>query len=166
VASIEEPLSMDGTRHTAGFRCIHEDSQCKRPHQIFGSHERDLHFGENDSIDIGRSQRLRKEGNARINKVLAMRLCLAKIIEKVHISRYFESLETHLHIAENTSILITLTPGHQNKFIDCHNAKVPIAVLPIIDVNTWWNSTLELLGQAYRLRQFTCEWLQNPKYTD
>jgi hypothetical protein len=43
-------------------------------------------FGENESIDIGKSQRLRKEGNARINKVSAMRPGLAKIIEKVHIS--------------------------------------------------------------------------------
>ena len=48
-----------------------------------------IHFadaGENESIDIGNSQRLQKEGDARINKVLAMRPCLAKIIEKVPIS--------------------------------------------------------------------------------
>ena len=50
------------------------------------AHERDQKFGENESIDIGKSQRLRKEGNARINKVSAMRSGLAKIIEKVHIS--------------------------------------------------------------------------------
>jgi DNA-binding TFAR19-related protein (PDSD5 family) len=50
------------------------------------AHERDQQFGENASIDIGKSQRLRKEGNARINKVLAMRPGLAKIIEKVLIS--------------------------------------------------------------------------------
>ena len=49
-------------------------------------HERDQQFGENESIDIGKSQRLRKECNARINKVSAMRPGLAKIIEKVHIS--------------------------------------------------------------------------------
>jgi hypothetical protein len=48
--------------------------------------ERDQQFGENGSIDIGKSQRLRKEGNARINKVSAMRPGLAMIIEKVHIS--------------------------------------------------------------------------------
>jgi len=50
------------------------------------AHERDKQFGENESIDIGKSQRLRKEGNARINKVLAMRPGLAKIIDKVRIS--------------------------------------------------------------------------------
>jgi len=50
------------------------------------AHERDQQFGENESIDIGKSKRLRKEGNARINKVLAMRPGLAKIIEKVRIS--------------------------------------------------------------------------------
>jgi len=50
------------------------------------AHERDQQFGENESIDIGKRQRLRKEGNARINKVLGMRPGLAKIIEKVCIS--------------------------------------------------------------------------------
>jgi len=50
------------------------------------AHERDQQFGKNESIDIGKNQRLRKEGNARINKVSAMRAGLAKIIEKVHIS--------------------------------------------------------------------------------
>jgi hypothetical protein len=52
----------------------------------WAAHERDQQFGEIESIDIGNSQRLRKEGNARINKVSAMRPGLAKIIEKVHIS--------------------------------------------------------------------------------
>jgi hypothetical protein len=50
------------------------------------AHECDQQFGENESIYIGKSQRLRKEGNARINKVLAMRPGLAKIIENVRIS--------------------------------------------------------------------------------
>jgi len=65
------------------------------------AHERDQQFGENVSIDIGKSQRLPKEGNARIKKVSAMRSGLAKKIEKVHISSYFERPETDLHIAEN-----------------------------------------------------------------
>jgi hypothetical protein len=50
------------------------------------AHERNQQFVGNESIDIRKSQRLRKEGNARINKVSAMRSGLAKIIEKVHIS--------------------------------------------------------------------------------
>jgi len=33
-----------------------------------------------------------------------------------------------------------------------------------MDVKTRWNSTLELLERAYRLREFTREWHQNPKY--
>jgi len=65
------------------------------------AHERDQQFGENESTDIGKSQSLRKEGNARINKVSAMRPGLAKIIEKVCISTYYKSAETDLHIAEN-----------------------------------------------------------------
>ena len=36
------------------------------------AHEHDQQFGENESIDIGKSQRLRKEGNARINTGSAM----------------------------------------------------------------------------------------------
>ena len=50
------------------------------------AHERDQQFGENESIDIGTGQRLQKAGNARINKVSAMRPGFAKIIEKVLIS--------------------------------------------------------------------------------
>jgi len=50
------------------------------------AHESDQQFAENESIDIGKSQRLRKEGNARINKVSAMRQGLAKIIDKEGIS--------------------------------------------------------------------------------
>jgi hypothetical protein len=49
------------------------------------AHERNQKFGENQSIDIGKSQRLRKAGNARINKVPDMRPGLAEIIEKLHI---------------------------------------------------------------------------------
>jgi len=64
------------------------------------------------------------------------------------------------------AVLITLTPGRWNEFIECQKAKVRIAVLPIIDVKTHWNSTLELLERAYSLQQFTHEWLQNPKYSE
>jgi hypothetical protein len=64
------------------------------------------------------------------------------------------------------AVLITLTPGHRNEFIDCQKANVWIAVLSIMDVKTYWNSTLELLERAYRLREFTREWLKNPKYND
>jgi len=65
------------------------------------AHERNQQFGDNESIDIGKSQRLRKEGNGRINKVSAMKPGLAKIIEKVRISWYFGSPEIDHHIAEN-----------------------------------------------------------------
>jgi len=50
------------------------------------AHECNQHFGENESVDSGKCQRLRKKGNARINKVSAMTPGLAKIIEKVCIS--------------------------------------------------------------------------------
>jgi len=50
------------------------------------AHQHDQQFGENESIDIGKSQRLRKDGDARINIVSAMKPGLAMIIEKVRIS--------------------------------------------------------------------------------
>jgi hypothetical protein len=65
------------------------------------AHERDQQFGENESTNIGQSESLRKEGNARINKVSAKRPGLSKRIEKVGISAYYESAETDLHIAQN-----------------------------------------------------------------
>jgi hypothetical protein len=64
------------------------------------------------------------------------------------------------------AVLIRLTPGHRNKLIDSQKAKVPIEVLPIMDVKKHWNSTLELLQGVYRLREFTLEWLQKPKCTE
>jgi len=48
----------------------------------------DQQFGENESTDIGKNQRVRKEGNASINMVSAMRPGLAMIIEKVCIPRH------------------------------------------------------------------------------
>jgi len=65
------------------------------------AHERDQLCGEHESTDIGKSQRLQNKGNARMNKVSAMRPGLAKTIEKVRISKYFECAETDLQIAEN-----------------------------------------------------------------
>jgi len=50
------------------------------------AHECDEQFGENENIHVGKSQRLRKEGNGQINKVSAMRPGLARITEKVRIS--------------------------------------------------------------------------------
>jgi len=69
------------------------------------AHEGDQLFGENESTGIGKSQWLWKEGNAGINKVLAMRPGLAKIIDKVHISRHCEWPETNIHKAENACVI-------------------------------------------------------------
>jgi hypothetical protein len=67
--------------------------------KTWAAYQRDQHFEENESTDIGKMQRHRKEGNVRINQVSAMRLGLAKMIEKVRISTTFESAETDLHLA-------------------------------------------------------------------
>jgi len=50
------------------------------------AHECHRQFEENESIDIGKSQTLPKEGKPRLNQVSAMRSGLGKIIEKVRIS--------------------------------------------------------------------------------
>ena len=63
-------------------------------------------------------------------------------------------------------VLFTLTPGRRNEFIDWQKVKVRIAVLPIVDVKTLWNSTLKLLKHANRWREFTSKWHQNPKYAE
>ena len=65
------------------------------------AHEHDQQLGKNQSTVIGKSKRLRNEGNARINQALAMRPGLAQIIEKVGISSNFERPRTDLHIAAN-----------------------------------------------------------------
>jgi hypothetical protein len=49
------------------------------------AHERNQQSGENQNMDIGKSQRLRKVGNARISEVSAMKPDLAKMMEKVRI---------------------------------------------------------------------------------
>ena len=64
------------------------------------------------------------------------------------------------------AVLIMLTPGRRNEFIDCQKANVHNAVLPIMDVKTRWNSTLVLLEYPYRLWEFTGKWLQNPKFSE
>jgi hypothetical protein len=50
------------------------------------AHECDQQCEGKNWTDIGKSQRLQKEWNARINMVSAMRPGLGKIIEKVHLS--------------------------------------------------------------------------------
>jgi hypothetical protein len=37
-----------------------------------------------------------------------------------------------------------LTPGRRNEFIDFQKATVGIALVPVMDVKIWWNSTVEL----------------------
>ena len=61
------------------------------------------------------------------------------------------------------AVLITLTLGRRNEFIECQKAKVRIAVRPIMDVKTLWNSTLELLERANQLWEFTIAGLPNSK---
>jgi len=78
------------------FRSIHGVTGCAKFFETFKSN---LRVGENASIDIWMTQRLRKECNARINMGSAMKPGFARIIEKVQIAKYFEGAETNLYIA-------------------------------------------------------------------
>jgi len=134
--------------------------------KFWEAHEHNQQFGENESIDIGKCQRLRKEGNARINEVAAMRPGLAKIIENVCISIYFESPETDLYIAENDCCIVYADTWLSKQVHWLSKSQVHIVLLLIVDVKTRWNSTRELHERAYQLREFTREWLKNPEYND
>ena len=85
-------LTVGAFMFSLGVKCC---TRCWEAHQCH------LQFEENKSIDVGKSQRHRKEGNARINKISAMRPELAKRIEKVHNLWYFESSEIDCHLIVN-----------------------------------------------------------------
>jgi hypothetical protein len=72
------------------------------------------------------------------------------------------NFEKQRHLA----VIINIIPNRRNEFIALQKAKVRIAFLPVLDVKTRWNSTLELLERAYRPREFSQEWLKNPKYAE
>jgi len=63
-------------------------------------------------------------------------------------------------------VLVTLTPDHRKEFIVFQKAKLPMAVLPGMDVKTLGNFTLLLLDRTYQFRTSKRVGLQNPKYTD
>jgi len=62
------------------------------------------------------------------------------------------------------AVLITLTPGRRNEFIECQFATLRIVLLPILDVKTCWNSTLGLLERTFRSHESPRKWLKTPKY--
>ena len=80
------------------------------------AHECDYQFDEHDSILNGQCQRLREEGNARIDKVSAMRPGLVKILENVCITQYFGRPETDLHIAVNACCIHYADSGLSERF--------------------------------------------------
>jgi hypothetical protein len=110
---------MDGARHTDWFRCIPEQSWCKKPHQVLGSPKARSALEVNGSIDNGKNQTLRKEGNARINQVSAMRSGLAMIIEKYVLQDTLKLLKQTFLKQRMLVVLIMLTPGCRKEFIDC-----------------------------------------------
>jgi len=81
------------------------------------AHKCDQYCGGNESTHNGKSQRFRKEGNARINKEAAMRPGLAKIIEKACISSYFDTPQTAYDIAAN-ACCIEYTGSWPSKLVD------------------------------------------------
>jgi hypothetical protein len=75
------------------------------------AHECQQHFGEHKSTELGKSHRLRKEGNGRSYMVSTRMPGGAKIIVMVCILRTFKRTETNLSIAANDCGIDYLTPG-------------------------------------------------------
>jgi len=94
------------------------------------AHKHNQRFGDNVTLDNEKSPRLRKEGNARINKMSATNPGLARIIEKVCTSRCCESPETDLLKAENGCCIDcvntwTLKRVHWQSNSLCQNRSTP-----------------------------------------
>jgi len=73
-----------------------------------------------------------------------MRPGFAKIIQKVCISTDLQVLKQTIILQRLLPVLIILSPGCCNGFIDCQKATVHVVGLPIIAVNIQRNSTLLL----------------------
>jgi len=69
--------------------------------KFWEAHRDHQQFQETETIDIEKTYSVWREANGRINQVSATRPGLVKTIEKVCISRYFESAETDLRVAKN-----------------------------------------------------------------
>lgn len=69
------------------------------------SHLRNQQFGQTETTDNAKSQRLQQERNARINNMSAMKPGLPKIIQREYISRYFDSTETDHDTAVNAGCI-------------------------------------------------------------
>jgi hypothetical protein len=76
------------------------------------------------------------------------------------------NLKLTLILERILAVLITLTPGLCNKLVDCQKANVRIAVRPLMDLETQWNSTVQLLKQVFPLEEFTHKRLKNTIYSD
>jgi len=148
------------------------------------ANECDQQFGENESTDIGKIQRLRREGNARIHKVSAMRPGLAKIMKKLRLSRHFERSETDLDIARTACCIdyadtwsskrvpwlaTGQCPNSSTTYCGCENtvqfdmavawARLPILRIPLLVV---WESTIQQL----RARVHNTEWMDHCQVRD
>jgi len=142
------------------------------------AHECDHQFVDNQSIDIRKSQRLRKESNAWINKVLAMEPALAKMIQKVRISWYFESPKIVYKIAENACGIDFADTGSSKRVHRVSNSQNPCrgtsdygceAALELI--NGVVRVRVQIMGIHARLApKSTIQWLpatlQNSKWLD
>jgi len=130
------------------------------------AHECDQQFDGNEISHIAKSQRPWKEANARINKLSAMRLGLAKITENICFSRHSEWPETDNQIAEN-ACCIDYTDTWSSKWNHClcKSQSTNCNTIHYGCKNTV-DSTLELLQRVYRLQEFTGKWVKNPRFTD
>jgi len=105
VACIEEPHTMHGARHTAGFRCIHEQSRCERPHEVLGSPWVWLAIGRQWSHshcdESKASERRQHKNQYRVGHEIRFH---EDNVESTY-PRYFESAKTDLHVATIASCI-------------------------------------------------------------
>jgi len=95
-----------------------------------------------------------------------MRPGLGKIIEKVRTTRYFESPETHSHIAENTCCVDYTTTWLSkrvhwlSKSQSTHPSNTDYGCEDMLECDT------RVAWASLPITRIHLEWLQNPKYSD
>ena len=104
------------------------------------AHERNQQFGQNECIDIGKSQWLRKEGNSGFNTVSAMIPGLAKIFWKQGIWRDFQSGDTDIQKAAN-ACCIDYADTESSKWV--HWMSISQSANPIT-TDSGWEDTMDI----------------------
>jgi len=130
------------------------------------SHECNQQDGENDSLYIGKIQRLWKEGNATINKLSAMKPGVPQVIEKVCISIYFETIETNLYMAANTCYIEYAGNRLLKRVLSASTCQSMNRTITYFESEDSLESNTGVASASLLIMKFTSKLLKNPKYSD